>query len=106
MVSFTSVDELFFTLNSIAIIAGHKRGRLGKNKLHELRGVQFKKKIFHQICQIFRIFLSLNVQISNNFKNIFFIAIKLFKIFKYYENSMVLSCSTCQKEEKKCMWVK
>ena len=27
--------------------------RLGKNKLHELRGVKFCEKIFCQICEIF-----------------------------------------------------
>ena len=30
------------------------QNRLGKNKLHELRGDQFKKKIFRQIRQIIR----------------------------------------------------
>ena len=25
---------------------------------------------------------------------------------KYYVNGMVISCSTCQKEEKECIWVK
>ena len=25
---------------------------------------------------------------------------------KYYVNSMVISCTTCQKEEKECIWVK
>ena len=28
--------------------------RFGKNKLHELRGVQLKKKKFRQICPFFR----------------------------------------------------
>ena len=43
---------------------------------------------------------SLNVQFWNNFKNIIFIASKWWKICKYYVNTMVISCSTCQKEEK------
>ena len=41
----------------------------------------------------------LNVQIRYNFKNINFITCKWSKICKYYVNSMVISCSTCQKKE-------
>ena len=46
------------------------------------------------------------VQIRNNLKNVFFIAFKLCKIYKYYVNSLVISYSTCQKEEKECFLVK
>ena len=51
-------------------------------------------------------FGSLNVQIRNNLKNIIFIAFLWCKVCKYYVNSMVSSCSACQKEEIECMWVK
>ena len=39
-------------------------------------------------------------------ENIIFIACKSSKICQYYVNSMVISYSTCQKEEKECTWVK
>ena len=77
-------------------------GRLGKNKL---RRFLFKKRIL-KICQVLAKLESLNVQSRNNFKNIIFIACKWCKICKYYENNIVISCSTCQKEEKECMFVK
>ena len=51
-------------------------------------------------------FGSLNVQIRNNLKIVIFILCKQCKIFKYYVNSMVILCSTCQKEEKECIQVK
>ena len=54
-------------------------------------------------CQIFKFsakFWSLNVQFRNYFKNIIFIACKWCKICKYFVDSMVISWSTCQKEEK------
>ena len=44
-------------------------------------------------------FKSLNVQIWNNFNNTIFTACKWCKLFKYYANSMVLSCSTCQRRK-------
>ena len=63
-----------------------------------------------QRVQIFRFSvkkkLSLGVQIRNNLENIILIACKLCKLFQYYVNSMVTSCSTCQKEEKECTLVK
>ena len=78
-----------------------------KNKLH-ICGVQSKKKDSAKFVQLFDRFGSLNMQIRNNFKNIIFdfIACKLSRICDYYVNSMVVSCSTCKKEEKECMWVK
>ena len=54
------------------------------------------KMIFCQIGPFFAKFGSLNVQIRNNFKNIIFIAFKWCKIFNYYVNSIIISCSTCQ----------
>ena len=48
-------------------------------------------------------FLPLNVQIT--LKNTIFTACKWSKLCKYYVNSMVISCITCQKEEKECTWV-
>ena len=68
--------------------------RLGKNKLHELCGVQFSKRFSAK-------FGSLNMQIRNTFKNIISIACKWSKICQYYVNSMVIACSTCQKKEKR-----
>ena len=47
----------------------------------------------------------LDVQVRNNFQNVIFIACKWCKICKYYVNSMVISCSACQKEEKDCILV-
>ena len=47
----------------------------------------------------------MNVQIRNNFENIIFIAWKWCTIYKYYVNSMVMSRSTCKKEQE-CTWVK
>ena len=72
--------------------------RLGTKELHEHHGV----KLFFRFSAKFG---SLNMHIRNNFKNIIFIACKWCKICKYYVNSMVISCSTCQKEEKECIWV-
>ena len=80
--------------------------RLWKNKLLELHRVQFLKRVSSKFVKFSGKFGSLNVQIRNNFKNIIFIACKWSKICKYYVNSMVISCSTCQKEEKECTWVK
>ena len=75
--------------------------RVGKNKLHEIRRVQLKKKDFlPNLWNFSAKFGSLNVQIRNNFKNIIFIACKWSKICNYYVNSMVISCNICQKEEK------
>ena len=51
-------------------------------------------------------FRFLNMLIKNNFKNVILIASKWCKIFKYSVNSMVISDSYCQKEEKECIWVK
>ena len=47
-------------------------------------------------------FRFLDVQIRNNLEYIIFIACN---ICKYYVNSLVISCSTCQKEEKECIWL-
>ena len=69
-----------------------------------------RRSIFKNIFCIFVKFSakigSLNIQTRNNFKNIIFIACKWNKVCQYYVNSMLISCSTCQKEEKKCTWVK
>ena len=45
-------------------------------------------------------FMSLNMQILKNFKNTIFTA---YKLSKYYLNSIVISCSRCQKEKKECI---
>ena len=79
--------------------------RLGKNKLHELRGVQhffgFSAKLVHFSAN----FGSLNVQIKYNLKNVIDIACKWGKICKYYVYSMVISLSPV-KRKKGCIWVK
>ena len=80
--------------------------RLRKNKLHELHGDQVFKRFSAKFVNFSAKFGSLNVQIRSNFKNIIFIACKWSKTFRYYVNSMKTSCSTCQKEEKECTWVK
>ena len=77
--------------------------RPGKNKLHELRWVQLFSAKFVNFSAKFG---SLNMQIRNNFKNVIFIACKWRKICKYYVNSIGISCSTCQKEEKECISIK
>ena len=51
-------------------------------------------------------FKYLNVQNRNNLKNTIFIVCKGCKTCKYYVNSMVILCSTYQKEEKEYPWVK
>ena len=74
--------------------------RLVKNKLHELRKVQLFFGFSVKFVILSAKFGFLNMQIRNNFKKVIFIAYKWFKILKYYVNSMVLSYSYCQKEEK------
>ena len=81
-------------------------GRLRKNKLHELCGVQFLKQIFRLICKFSAKFGSLNVPIRNNIENIIFIAFKWSKICKYFVNSMLISSSSFQRQEKEYIWVK
>ena len=68
--------------------------------------VQFLKRFSSKFSKKIAKIGSLSVPIRNNFKNIIFITCKWSKICKYYVNSMVIPCSTCQKEEKECMWVK
>ena len=74
--------------------------RLGKNKLHKLRGVQlffgFSAKLVHFSDN----FWSLNGQRKNNFKNIIFIACKWCKIWKYYLYSLVISLSLVKRKKK------
>ena len=60
------------------------------------------KEIFPKFVKFSAKIGSLNVQI----RNIIFIACKWSKICKYHVNSRVISCSTCQKEERECTWVK
>ena len=74
--------------------------RLGKNKLHELRGVQPLFWFSAKFVNISAKFGFLNMQIRNNFKNVVFIACNWCKIFKYYVNTMIMSYSYSQKEEK------
>ena len=62
--------------------------------------------VLRQIFKFFPKFRSLNVQIINNFKYITFIDCKWCNICKYYVNNMVIFCSTCQREETECTWVK
>ena len=66
-----------------------------------MNSVEFnlKKRFFTKFGKFSAKFWSLNVQIINNFQNIVFIACKCSNICKYYVNSMVISCSTCQKKE-------
>ena len=62
--------------------------------------------ILHQTFRFFRQFGFLDVQVRINFRNVIFIPCKWCKICKYYVNSMVISWSTIQKEDKECIWVK
>ena len=80
--------------------------RLGKSQLNELRRVQIIYRFSAKFVNFSAKFKSSNVQIRNNFKKIIFIACKWSKICKYYVDSMLMSCSACQKEEKECTWVK
>ena len=66
----------------------------GNNKLPELR----KVKLFLGFSAKFEF---LNMRITKNFKNVIVIACKWCRIFKHYVNSMVISYSTCKKEENK-----
>ena len=84
----------------------HQWHRLGKNKLHELRSVQLFFWFSAKFVNISDKFEFLNMQIRNNLKNVIFIACKWCKIYKYSVNSMVISHSYCEKEEKECIWVK
>ena len=68
--------------------------------------LDLKKRFFPKFVQFSAKFISLNVQIWNIFKNTIFTDCKWCKICKYYVNSMVISCSTCKKEEQECTWVK
>ena len=61
-------------LESLLEIFGLDDPRLEKNELHELCGVQFLKRFSAKFVKFSAKFGSLNVQIRNNFKNIFFIA--------------------------------
>ena len=58
------------------------------------------------MCIKIYIYFSALKQNRNNFKNVIFKACKWSKICKYYENGIVISCSTCKKEEKEWMCVK
>ena len=71
-------------------------------KKNSMNSVEFN---FSQNLWNFR--QNLELRIRNNFKNVIFIPCKWGKkICKFYLNSSVISCSTCQKEEKECLWVK
>ena len=69
-------------------------------KTNSMNSAEFNKKKHAKFVQFSAKYESLNVQIRNNVKNILFIACKLSKICKYYVNSMVISCSTCQRKKK------
>ena len=71
--------------------------RVGKRKLNQ---PQLFKRFSAKYVHFFAKFLSLNVKIRNNLKNIIFIACKWCKLSKYFVNNMVISCSTCQKKKK------
>ena len=73
--------------------------RLGKNKLHKLHGVNFFKRFSAKFVNFFAKFGCLNLHIRNNLNNVIFIACKWSKICKYFVNSIVISCSTCQTKE-------
>ena len=80
--------------------------RHGKNKFHELCGVQLFKRFSTKFVNFSTKFGFSNVQIRNKFKNFIFTACKWCNICNYYVNSMVILYSTCQKEEKECIWNK
>ena len=66
-----------------------------------------KKKIGEaQIVDFFAKSIFLDMKVRTNFQNVILIACKWCKMCKYYLNSMVILCSTGQKEEKECIWVK
>ena len=77
-------------------------------KTNSMNSAEFnlKKRFSAKFVKFSAKFRPLNEQIRNNFKNIIFIACKWSKKCKYYVNSIVISCSTCQKEEKECTWFK
>ena len=71
--------------------------RLGKNKLHELRGIKFfqlSAKSVHFSAN----FGSSNKHIKNNFKNVIFIVFKWCKICKYHVFSIVISLSPIKRK--------
>ena len=66
-----------------------------------------KKKIGEaQIVDFLAKSIFLDMKVRTNFQNVILIACRWCKMCKYYLNSMVISCSTGQKEEKECIWVK
>ena len=84
-------------------------------------GSRVAKSKFYKFCRTWFFFLNfflllnlliflpnyyLNMQIRKHLKNILYTACKWCKLCKFYVNSMVLSCGTCQMEENKCTLVK
>ena len=84
------------------IVAGRKSPvQSWESEPHESRGLNFFFFwISAQFVQFSAKFWSWNVQIWKILENIIFIACKLWDLCKYYISSMIISCSTCQKEEK------
>ena len=77
--------------------------RLAKSGFYRFCRTHFKKIAL--FVQFSAKFLPYSVQIKKYLKNSIFTACKWCKLRQYYVNSMVLSCITCQKEEKECTWV-
>ena len=99
------VQEMHRIPSGSRYVAGSLR-QTGKKGVHEFREFQFLNRFSAKFVLFSAKFGTLNVQIRNTFKNIIFIGCKWCKICKYYVNSMVISGSTCEKEDKECKWVK
>ena len=85
------------------------RGLVAKKKYPHAAAaaeLDFFLQIFSQICPVFHQGLTFELENLKLLKITIFTACKLCKLFKYYVNSMVMSCSTCQKEEKECTRVR
>ena len=82
----SNIERLFYTpfTKDFYRVAGY-RTRLGINKLHELRKVQFLKSFSAKFFKFSAKFGSLNMQIRHYFKNIIFIAFITLKVMQNME---------------------
>ena len=85
---FISISDNLSEPRSDARVGRKERKNIGKSKLNQPHGSNF--------FQIFR----------QNFDLGTYKLEITWKLCKYNFNSMVISCSTCQKEEQECIWGK
>ena len=70
-------------------------------QLHAKQSWKMSSLVVHQICPVFCQILFLNMEIRKCLENNTFIPSKCCKPFKNYVYSLIVSCSTRQKYEKK-----